>query len=253
MDVKYQSRVREMTADGETSTVTYYGSREEMETLYRAHYPNEAGEDGRLKTLRLYQASGDVWEVELRYERHQGGVSAKAPDTSFGRKSAQLQGGMLNVALEIKSNYKANWNHYLAASPKVGSNTAPAWWATATDTVLDLAQSAQYRWVKSPGECPVDSDGKWRIIKEKTKKSENFDVATYSITESARFGSAAAAGRMVADYLNRIGSPSETFGITGGDWKCDNATVAWTGKYWLATLTWTRSGDDQGWDRDLYG
>ena len=251
MHTKFQSRIREMTTDGETATVIYSGSRDEMETLYRSRKINETSEDGRLRNLRLYQASGDIWEVELRWENSHG-TSSEAPDDSYGKKSAQLNGGMLSLALDVKSTYRANWDHHLAASPTVTSNDAPAWWATAANTVLDLAQSAKYRWVKSPGECPVDSDGKWRIIKEKTKKAENFDVATYSITESARFANAKLAGRMVANHLNRIGTPSETFGITGGNWKCDNATVAWTGKYWLATLTWTRSGDDQGWDRDLY-
>ena len=252
MDVKYQSRVREMSSDGETTTIVYYGERAEMEALYRDHAVNEQGESGRLKNLRLYQASGSIWEVEMRFEAHQG-TSAKAPDTSFGKKSAQLSGAMLNLSLEVRNNYLANWDHYLAAAPTVSSDTAPAWWATATDTLLDFSQSQNYRWVKSPGECPVDADGKWRVIKKPMKKgTTSFDVAVYTITESARFESAAHAGRMVAGKLNKIGTPSETFGITGGNWKCDSANVSWQGKYWLATLTWTRSGDDAGWDRDLY-
>ena len=60
---------------------------------------------------------------------------------------------------------------------------------------------------------------------------------------------------MVAGKLNQIGRPEEDFGMTpsGYNWKCDNATVSWNGKYWLATLTWTRSGNNKGWDPDTTG
>ena len=70
--------------------------------------------------------------------------------------------------------------------------------------------------------------------------------------DTAKFRSAKQAGQMVANALNRIGSPNNNFGISGGNWKCDDATVSWDGKRWLATLTWTRSGDESGWDTDLY-
>ena len=80
-------------------------------------------------------------------------------------------------------------------------------------------------------------------------------MPTYSITETAKFRSARSAGRMVAGKLNQIGRPEEDFGMTpsGYNWKCDDATVSWNGKYWLATLTWTRSGNNKGWDTDFYG
>ena len=63
---------------------------------------------------------------------------------------------------------------------------------------------------------------------------------------------ASAAGKMVANTLNKIGKPDNDFNIKGGDWKCDDASVSYTGSYWLATLTWTLSGNDEGWDKDLY-
>lgn len=81
----------------------------------------------------------------------------------------------------------------------------------------------------------------------------SYDVATYQVTESAKFPSPARAGKMIAGRLNKISSPDQTFGIAGGNWKCDSASVSWNGKYWIATLSYTKSGDDKGWDADLYG
>ncbi len=40
-------------------------------------------------------------------------------------------------------------------------------------------------------------------------------------------------------------------GLTGGNWKCDRATVRYSGA-WLASLTWTMSYDTSGWDTDFY-
>ena len=59
-------------------------------------------------------------------------------------------------------------------------------------------------------------------------------------------------GKMAAGSLNRLGTPSNTFGIAGGNWKCDDAEVRWDGKCWVARLTWTHSGGRQSWDGDLY-
>ena len=60
---------------------------------------------------------------------------------------------------------------------------------------------------------------------------------------------------MVAGKLNQLGKPDEDFGLTpsGYNWKCDSAEISYNGKCWLATLTWTRSGNNKGWDPDIYG
>ena len=38
----------------------------------------------------------------------------------------------------------------------------------------------------------------------------------------------------------------------GGNWKYDEASISFNGKYWVATSVYTRSGDDKGWDVDIY-
>ena len=251
MIIKHQSRVKTQSGEGLSTSVVYQGTYAEMQELQAAHPINETEEEGRLKSSRVYQESPQLWCCELQYELDNQGECSRAPETAYGKKSAQLKGSMLSMPLENHKDYRTCWNHYMAAAP--GVSAIPAWWESAAKTELDDADAQKYRWVKSPGECPNDKKGMWRTVKDPAMPGvESYDMATYSITESARFGSARAAGRMVANQLNRIGAPNETFGIEGGNWKCDDASVTWNGKYWLATMTWTRSGDDQGWNRNLY-
>ena len=82
---------------------------------------------------------------------------------------------------------------------------------------------------------------------------EYYDLACFVVSETARYSSARSAGNAISRNINTITTPSETFGITGGNWKLDEATIQFNGKHWYATMVYTRSGDDEGWDLDLYG
>ena len=59
---------------------------------------------------------------------------------------------------------------------------------------------------------------------------------------------------MIANTANKIGIPAEDFGLTpsGYNWKCDNVSVSYNGRAWFATLTWTRSGNNRGWNMKPY-
>ena len=61
---------------------------------------------------------------------------------------------------------------------------------------------------------------------------------------------------MLSRKMGRIAEPiNGDFGIVkkfGGNWLCDGGSIQWDGKYWVATLTYTHSGDSKGWDRSLY-
>ena len=245
--VKYQSRVRERVSQGQSDTVVYQGDKESVEAFAAEHYINDAGERGYLKSIRTYQDQGDIWCCELRYESDLNGGYVEPPATAYGKTSATLRGSMLSLPLEEASGYRARWNNFLQAK---GTTAVPSWWETATSVdTIPAADREKYKWSST-----VDTPSGWGILKKPTKPGVNsIDVATYSITESARFSSASAAGQYVQNRLNRIGTPSSTFGITGGNWKCDDATISYAGKYWIGTLTWTRSGDNKGWDTDLYG
>ena len=251
--LKHLGRRKEWTRDGVSVVYTYEGAESEIDTLIASHDIGEADADGTLATIAKSQVGGDLWSAEFRYEiAGAGGGSATPPSNAWGSKSATLRGSMLSVPLQNHPRYKAKWDHYLAAAPGV-SASIPAWWETATSVLLSGTAEKKYRWISDLADRPTTGGAQWQILKTPTKPgTSSYEVATYSITETAKYKTASAAGSAVAGKLNKIGAPAETFGITGGNWKCDDASVQYDGKRWLATTTWTRSGDNRGWDAELY-
>ena len=252
MNVKFLSRQTEMTSKGVTTTIAWNGSQEEMNKLLWDEVPGSPYEYGTLKSARVFQESPGIWCCEKYYSTDSiGGVSSDKPFTEYGKKSATLKGSMLSMPLEAHPKYKTCWNYFLAAAP--GVTSVPSWWNSAKDTVLSSDDSQKYAWVKFPGEVPSDSKGRWRMIKDPLKPgTDTFDVAVYSVTETAKYSSSSAAGKSVANQLNKIGSPGNKFGIGGGNWKCDDASVFYDGEDWFATCTWTLSGNSNGWDKEIY-
>ncbi len=253
ISAKFNSRQVEMTEDGIVTTLCWTGKPDEIESFSREIEIGAAGEDGTLTAVRVYPESPKIWVCERKFLRDSGGEAIDRPNTVYGKKSAQVNCSMLAMPLEAAKNYRTNWNHYLAAAP--GTTAVPSWWETAKDAILSHADSQKYAWIKSLGETPVDKNGRWHVIKNpEMPGQETFDVATYSITEVAKFRSARAAGRMIANTANKIGIPAEDFGLTpsGYNWKCDNVSVSYNGRAWFATLTWTRSGNNKGWNMKPY-
>ena len=245
-ELKYQGFSAEYTQDGKMLSYVYRGTRSEMETLVSGHHVGESAAAGRLKSVRISPREGPMWECELRYEAPEEWQSIAAPDRSWGVRSCQLRGVMLSRPLAAHPGYRANWDNSLAAAP--GVSAVPGWWSGATEPVVPAADRSEYRWCRGSGGL---SDG-WSVLKGPTKPgAASFDTAAYSITETARFRSASAAGKMVSRVLNRVGVPATAFGITGGNWKCDDAEISWNGSFWLAKLSWTHN--ENGWDVDLYG
>ena len=207
-----------------------------------------------MESVRIYQDAGNIWNVERRYTTDQDGNFTTKPNVVYGKKSAQLRGAMLSIPIEQHKNYRTNWNYFLASAPDV--TYSPEWWLDATDPILTAEAAQKFAWIKSPSEAPVDKRGKWNVTHKPTYPGVNsYDVAVYTVTETAKFSSAKKAGQMIASNLNRIGRPEEDFGLTKGgfNWKCDDATVSYNGRNWFATLTWTRSGDNRGWIQEIYG
>lgn len=254
MEIKYQSRQNERSESGRSDSITYYGTYEEMTKLLEAQRISPETSGRKVISAVVSQSEGSLWQCEIKYQNTLGNSNVSAPDDSYGKKSAQLTCGMLSMPLESHADYRVCWNYYLAAV--TGVTAIPEWWETAKSAILADSQIDRYKWVKSIGELPVGKDNngnEWRILKEPLKPGvESYDVATYQVTESAKFPSPARAGKMIAGRLNKITKPDQTFGIVGGNWKCDSASVSWNGKYWIATLSYTKSGDEKGWDTDLY-
>lgn len=252
--VKMGSRIREKNRSGNSFACVYSGSREEMLALYEELFPQEYHEEGKVESIRFYQESPGIWCCEVRCSSNtgsSGGTSGSdAPNTVFGKASAQLRGSMLSLDIACHPAYKMRWNHYLVGAP---GTSKPDWWENATKSHLTGKDAQNYGWIRSLSEVPQDSRGRWQVLADPTKAGvQSYDVATYSIIITTKFSSASAAGKRVANELNHIGAPAETFGISGGNWKCDDAAVHYDGSAWYATCTWTRSGGDEGWDSELY-
>lgn len=246
----------EKTTQGIAKSISYVGTKSECETWFASHPINESTADGKLVSVNIDQYSGTLYRLTVKYLNANGDSGSSTPTTppdySYGTYSAQLNGSMLSTPLEQHPDYKMCWNYFLAARDDASSN--PQWWANVTTPILG-ANAEYYKWLSSPSELPVgfDSDGHyWSIIKYPTMPGvQNYDVAAYTQTESARFRSYALAAAAVAGKLNKVFThPTIDPGFTGGSWKCDGASVSWTGDYWLATLTYTYSKD--GWNTTLY-
>lgn len=250
--IKFASRVREKSRNSMSFSCVYSGPHAEMEELYESLTPGSFHDGGRIESTRIYQESPRIWCCEIRCSSAADGSADNGrPDTVYGKKSARLHGTMLSVDIATCPGYCMCWDHYLAGAP--GVTGTPNWWSSTKKSQLNDSNSQKYAWIKNLSEMPQDERGRWHVLEDPLKPGiHQRDVATYTITINARFRSASAAGRMVAGTLNKIGAPEETFNISGGNWKCDDADVSYDGSAWIATLSWTRSGDAKGWDKDMY-
>lgn len=269
----YNGRTRERNADGITTKQTYFGSYADCLTFGGNYTIGQT-----YPTLGVYrgyvvsQLGGSFWQVELTFQNANGSsgspaTSVTAPDYTFGVYSASLDCSMMSTPLEIHKNasgdydYKCCWNQYLIGKyPKNGTvPQVPQWWdslgADATTGVISPIPSADqqtYQWADY-GTLPQEDGYEFIVLKTPTMAGyQSYDRALFTETESARFRSYALAVASVSNYANKVGTPINNPGspFVAGRWKCDRATVSWTGEYWLATLTWTYSPD--GWNTTLY-
>ncbi len=259
--IKFQSFTQNTDSSENTrTTIVYYGTKAECEA--EADSAARGSQYGELEDRELRQLNDTQWEISLQFSNRDQNVNVTtgAPDTSYGRYSASVNSSMLSLPLSKAAKYRANWNHYLIGKTTMENGVAtppavPAWWETATEL---SAAGEDFRWVESLSAMPdgKDDDGNyWVPLKDPVKPGvTSYDVPVYTITESVRFRTEGQAGDYVTGVLNKIVNPQNDFGLTSGgfNFKCDAATVGWTGRYWLATLTYTRSGDNKGWDADLY-
>ena len=274
LTVIYQGRTEERDTAGITTSITYSGTLSECTQFIQSNYVGRTYSGlGRLDSMVLSQQGGSIYNVTARYQNANGASGGGSggedtvvpPDYSFGSYSATLDGSMLSTPLEQHPSYRKNWNYYLLGRCKKPPETTPptppsppatpAWWSTATaTTVMSDSDQMKYKWVEHESETPIEDDYVWVTLQNPQLAGfQSYDRALFTETESQRCQTYAEAVALVATRLNKIGTPTYTSGMSDfddGKWKCDRATVQWTGDYWLATLTWTYSPD--GWNQTLY-
>ena len=252
---KFQGRERSLSRDEALYRETFYGSETEIDEYIATLVIGAFVQDkGYLHEWQKKQDSPAVWQVEVTY-RITYSVDAdsndEVEDGSTTPKTYSLSVRNIQIPLEEHKQYRACWNHYLIG---LGNVPVPSWWATATNTLLDVGARKVYQWVSSIAEIPLEPNEQklyWWILKDPTKPGvQVYDRACFVVTEKSKYRTSASAGQAISRNINEISTPPHTFGIEGGQWKLDEASVEHDGKRWVATRTWTRADE---WDSDLYG
>lgn len=225
---------------------------------------------GKLSAMSLAQGEGVIWELTLTYSRTRSdGSSGDDPDEAAAPTEQKLSVRTVSVPIEAHFNYSTNWNHYLIGRCiYTGTDyTAilPLWWDTATTPYLSpTGDGRNYRWVKTLSEVPQPTrTEQWGIVSNGTTVCRpqkpgvtNYDKALYVITETGYHETKTQAGWAAATAINSIvASPLlGNFGLggTGYNWKVDEVSVEFDGERWVASRTYTMSGDSNGWDSDIY-
>ena len=143
---KYHGFSTSSDTDSTRTTYVYHGTRSEMEALAARHDIDESGRDGWLRTIRVYQREGAVWECELKYEAPEDWALISAPNRNWGARSCQLRGAMLSRPLESHPAYRTKWNHGLCGAP--GTTALPSWYSGATDTAIPAVDAGRYCWFR---------------------------------------------------------------------------------------------------------
>lgn len=272
LELMYEGRTLEKNERGISNVITYTGTKAECTAHANIAAIGSTSGYGRLVSSTATQSAGAIWTVSDRFENVNGasntqGTEVTPPDYTYGTYSASIDCSMMSTPLEIHKNaagqfdYKCCWNQYLIGKYAKGGTapSTPTWWDTlgadpSTGVIAPIPQAYQqtYQWADY-GTLPIEDGYEFIVLKTPTMAGyQSYDRCLYTLTESARFRTFALATAAVSGKANKTGTPTNNPGspFVNGNWKCDRATVSWSGEYWLATLTWTYSPD--GWNSTLY-
>lgn len=267
LQIDYQGIEYQYSKQAISLKETYKGKLSEVNTFVDEQKLNigkvVAGK-GKLKTINKTQDDGVFWKVTLNYQTTlvDGTDNTTADETTYGKKSQTLSVRNISLPIEKHPNYRTKWKYYLIGKEEK-ANTIPSWACNTKSTVT--SNPDEYRFISDLSQIPDDvneaGERLWKVCRSGSDVAEplkpgvqSFDWAVYTITESQKFGSASSAGNSVQKNINTIVSSPEygNMGISGGDWKADDCSVSYDGKYWIATTTYSKSGDGNGWDKQIY-
>lgn len=254
---KHLGKSKTISKNSVSKKESYYGTVAEVDTFVAAQTMNSYVDGkGYLSEISIQDMDGGgMQSVELTFTVETEDQSGSAASSVVGVKSAQMSVRNIQMPLEAHKNYRTNWNYFLIA---LGDDaTLPEWYETATNVIIPVADRKKYRWIQSYSELPTEIDQEtslyWNVLAMPDKPGvSNYDFQCYVVTESAKYNSPNDAGNAISKTINTITPPETTFNITGGNWKHDEASVSYDGKRWIATSTYTHSGDSAGWDSELY-
>ena len=269
-----------------TTKVSFYSSegRDALERFIDYNYPaghGAYGNEGYVDSV-TYRQDGPIWYADVVIWKEYAlsiGIGRRAP------LNHTLRAVSIPMPLQKKQGYRAKWDHYFwqripVVQPETSSGTAvsgstasessgssdavfPPEYDTVSSDAPFESSGIYYRWTRDGTE--LDGTPKsgfvWKNIAPPTKPGvEHWDRHTYQITEYGEYHDERSATWVCDNVLDRYRSTpllgdfglSEKLNGSGWNWKCDDAVVEYNGKRWVATLVWTLSGDNNGWDQDLY-
>jgi len=258
----FNSEKREETESSITYRVTFYSSdSEELREFIRENYPQngETEEYGLIKRTSFREEEGIFYcDVEGEHDIDGFGyVYIKHIEEGPYRQS--LQTHCISMPLERHANYRTIWDHYVWVQVPADGSFGHTWEYKdkKTDTPFYDMNGRRYAWTKNCNAYelpdPDPADHTWRFLDSPSKPGlSHFEFFTYTITEMGEHSTAESAYWVIQQNLN---TPKQkpilgSMGITGGEWKCDSASIEPNGKRWYTRLVWTWSPG--GWDHDLY-
>lgn len=260
--------------------VSFYSStgKEELEEyIDKSHPPGYGSILGGYVESVTYRQEGPVWYADVSIWRERSELTI-----SIIRRPLKhsLRAVSISLPLSKRPGYLTKWDHFLWQRVAVTTTTEgesnsgtggsgetseaaaqlPIQYDSATTDAPFESGGVYYRWTKDGS----DLDGApkngylWKCIATPTKPCvETWDFHTYQITEYGEYPSEAYAAWVTDIMIDHVRDKPllGDFGISSrrsGNWKCDDASVEFDGKHWCASLVWTLSGDENGWDSDLY-
>ena len=251
LKLKHKSAVRTLNSGGTSYREIYYGTREEVEKRSSALSVGDRDKTGEFELVswRTRQIGGPVYEIELVWENLNAGSNLRFLIGRHGPREHSLDVTVMSVPLERHPDYRTNWNYCLAAK---GTDTIPAWWATATDPVLAASQRSSYRWVKTPNAVSALGEA-WHLLKMPTLNSESWLMPSYTITEFSRHCTLRDASWAAAARAGKICDPElGDFNVEVENWLNLGGQIYPDGRRYVAKVIYKASPDPEGWNETLY-
>lgn len=221
---------------------------------------------GYLMNWQLKQQDSVFWNLNVNYSNQDPYSITVNIGTATQPTTYTCTTIMKSLALQTRENYKYIWNHILiyldtnSYSPPAYS-TVSALNSSNYKSIIN-SSSGHLKWIKDANEMPTDPvyeqssvEGQpptphyWKIAYQCSKPGvQYYQMPTYEITQSSR--SRGQPTWWKNNLPGKIVAPSNTFGITGGQWLCHGGQIRYDGKAYDASCTYQWTPGE--WDTDLY-
>ena len=147
--------------------------------------------------------------------------------------------------------YLTKWNYALAT--RIASATTPSWWDTATDTIVPVSDSINYRWISDSSSLASG----WVILEDKTKAGVDgkqvYDVAIRReryVRTTKDISKAVLNNSYITNSTYLLSKEFELYGHTSGEWLAAPSSANPESDLIRITTMFYHAAE---WDKELYG